>query len=67
MIRQAQYRVGVLLLVTNTGGRSGGGSSVTPEARLLMEAYRTMQQEIDRTAGRLFIEHFGGFFGSGGL
>lgn len=67
MIRQAQYRLGILLLMTNTGGRSGGGSWVTPEARLLMEAYCTMQQEMNRTASKLFAEHFGGFFGGGDL
>lgn len=64
-IKQAQYRLGVPLLLTSAGGVGGGGSTVTPEARQIMDAYNAMHRELNDCANGLFHKHFGELFGNG--
>lgn len=67
LIKQAEYRLGYPLLSTNTGGVDGGGSALTEEARILMEAYNAMIGELDQVAHQLFRKHFRGLFQQGDL
>lgn len=62
MIKQAQHLLGVPLLNTTAGGVNGGGSSVTLEARMVIEAFADLQRELDECAGKLFTKHFGQLF-----
>lgn len=62
MVKQAQHLLGVPLLNTTTGGANGGGSSVTPEARMVIEAFAELQRELGECADKLFTKHFGQLF-----
>lgn len=39
--------MGCKLLSSSTGGRHGGGASLTPEAERLLTAYRTLETEVN--------------------
>ena len=39
--------MGCKLLSSSTGGRHGGGASLTPEAERLLTAYRTLEKEVN--------------------
>lgn len=65
MIKQAQHLLGVPLLNTAAGGANGGGSSVTPEARMVIEAFKELQRELNECADQLFIKHFEQLFSDG--
>ena len=36
-----------------SGGKGGGGATVTPYGLLLLQTYRTMEQQLDDAAARL--------------
>lgn len=59
LIRTLEERLGFALLERKTGGLSGGGSKVTPEARSLMKQYGQFRKEIEKTLTELFHKHFG--------
>lgn len=65
MIKQAQHLLGVPLLNTTAGGANGGGSSVTPEARMVVEAFAELQRELNESANQLFTKHFENLFSYG--
>ena len=41
------YSKACKLLSSSTGGRHGGGASLTPEAERLLTAYRTLETEVN--------------------
>ena len=41
-----------------TGGRDGGGSTLTPEAREIVEHYEAFMRETRQAVDRLFALHF---------
>ena len=47
-IRQSEERLGKELIETRTGGRHGGGSSLTPYAEEFISAFREMEKGIER-------------------
>jgi molybdate transport system regulatory protein len=59
LIRTLEKRLGFPLLERKTGGPSGGGSKVTPEASTLMEQYGLFRKETEKTLIALFHKHFG--------
>lgn len=60
-VRSCEAALGFQLLVYTTGGKNGGGASLTPEARALLSAYRAYCQALREQADRLFQEHFAPF------
>lgn len=53
IIRRVEERIGCKLLHTRIGGRTGGGSTLTREGRLLMNQYLSFKKEADETLDRL--------------
>ena len=59
LIRSLEERLGIALLERKTGGRAGGGSKITPEARGLMKQYGQFRKETEKALTKLFHKHFG--------
>ena len=53
-IKATEDRLGKPLLVRNIGGRSGGGSQLTPFALELMERFQALHREVADESDRLF-------------
>ena len=53
-ITATEKRMGRQLLTRNIGGVSGGGSQLTPFAKILLENYRDIHQRIAMESDRLF-------------
>ena len=59
LIRTMEQRLGFVLLDRKVGGRSGGGSSVTPKAKEFMSNYEQFRKELDVMINKIFQKHFG--------
>lgn len=57
-IRATEKRLGQPLLSRKTGGQHGGGSELTPFARLLIERFEKLQSVIRASADELFQDLF---------
>lgn len=49
-LKKIEQRIGTPLLVRRKGGVSGGESVLTPEAKLMIEKFRQLQQQINDAA-----------------
>jgi molybdate transport system regulatory protein len=58
LIRTMEQRLGFALLDRKVGGRSGGGSQITPRARELMLSYGKFRGEAEEAIERIFQKHF---------
>lgn len=54
MIKNAEQNLGFKLLVSRTGGASGGGSNLTQEARELIRLYQQFVQDVTACADSHF-------------
>ena len=61
IVRSAEAQLGFKLLHSVTGGRHGGGASLTEEARGLLEAYDGYCRELRAAADRLYGKYFGNY------
>lgn len=61
LMENAEAALGFPLIRRRAGGKGGGGSTLTPQARELTERYRAYRLACDRMAEELYREHFGGF------
>jgi molybdate transport system regulatory protein len=59
MLRAMEQRLGFPLLERKVGGVSGGGSRLTPEARVLMKRYEAFRQEVEGALQAIYTKHFG--------
>ena len=50
MIQRGERELGFPLLVTVTGGRGGGGATLTKEAARLLQTYRAYQADVEAYA-----------------
>ena len=57
-IKDAERQLGFPLLHSATGGRHGGGASLTTEAEELLRAYDSFCAELHQTAGALYEKYF---------
>ena len=48
MIKTIEKELGVSILNRSIGGEQGGGSSLTPEAKKLMERYEKLKNQVDK-------------------
>ena len=62
LINMAEQRLGRRLLHRETGGRMGGGSYLTGEAKSLMTKYEGFMLEAQDLLHKLYVKHFGTYF-----
>jgi molybdate transport system regulatory protein len=55
-IRATENRMGRQLLTRNIGGAAGGGSQLTPFAKILLENFRDIHRRVVNESNRLFQE-----------
>ena len=60
ILKNAQQHLGFELLHSTTGGKHGGGATLTPEAAALLAAYEEYCSELNTFAMTLFAEKFEG-------
>ena len=61
IVRNAEAQLGFKLLNSTTGGRHGGGASLTEEAKGLLEAYDGYCRELREAADRLYEKYFSSY------
>jgi molybdate transport system regulatory protein len=59
LIRTMEKRLGFTLIERKVGGRSGGGSHLTPKARDLMNHYEGFRKDVDKAIRKIYQRHFG--------
>jgi len=57
-IKASEERLGQPVLQKHTGGAHGGGSTLTPFARTLIERFRQLEKVTGSTADALFLDVF---------
>lgn len=55
----SEKRLGILLLERTVGGTSGGGSSLTPEAKKFIKRYERFRKDVGEAITRIYDKHFG--------
>lgn len=63
ILREAERGLGCKLLHSTTGGKNGGGATLTEEGRAILAAYSACEGELKAEAERLFRLHFSAFAG----
>jgi molybdate transport system regulatory protein len=58
LLQTMEKRLGISLLDRKVGGVSGGGSTLTEEARLFMRRYEAFRQESQKALLRIYDKHF---------
>ena len=58
IVRNAEAQLGFKLLHSTTGGRHGGGATLTEEALELLTAYDGFCRELQETADALYEKYF---------
>ena len=64
IIKNCENSLGFKLLETTTGGKNGGGATLTPNARKLMQCYNEITSELRITSEKLFNEKMSWLKGS---
>mgnify|MGYP004700293511 FL=1 len=59
VLRTAQEALGFKLLSSATGGRNGGGATLTPEGEQMLAAYEDYCAKLNAYGEALFAETFG--------
>jgi molybdate transport system regulatory protein len=59
LIRTVEKRLGFALLDRKVGGVSGGGSTLTSEAREFMSNYERFRKKVEVSIEKIFQNHFG--------
>ena len=58
LIRNAENALGFALIRRSTGGKDGGGSSLTPEGKEWLERYEAYRDACKQANSRLYLEFF---------
>ena len=58
IMRNCEAQLGFPLLHSTTGGKHGGGATLTPEAARLLDTYERYCRRLKEEADRLFREEF---------
>jgi molybdate transport system regulatory protein len=58
-LRRMEQVLGAPVLATTRGGRTGGGASLTPEARRLVKVFTRWQREVERLTQKAFRDALG--------
>ena len=59
LIQIVEKKLGFSLLEKRVGGRSGGGSRVTSEAKELMKRYEQLERDASEALEKIYRKHFG--------
>jgi molybdate transport system regulatory protein len=59
LIGTMEKRLGFSLIERKVGGRSGGGSHLTPKARDLMNHYEGFRKDVNKAMRKIYQRHFG--------
>jgi len=62
LLKVTERALGVKLLDVMIGGAGGGGATLTPAARELVDRYRRVKTDVNRRADRAFARAFGASF-----
>lgn len=65
ILHTAEEELGVKLVHSTTGGRSGGGAVLTDRGEALLAAYSAYEAALKESAARLFPQYFGPLFPEG--
>jgi molybdate transport system regulatory protein len=65
IVRRAEANLGFGLLCRHTGGKTGGGSTVSVEGRLLIGAFGALIDEANPLLEDLYAKHFRGWSTAG--
>lgn len=57
-VQMAEEKMGFQLLQSMAGGKSGGGSTLTPQAEDLLERYGRFTREANQAVSDLFEKYF---------
>ena len=57
-LRLIEERTGITVVEPHRGGRSGGGTELTPQGQALLEAYRKLRAEMEERMQSVFSRHF---------
>ncbi|HHY38436.1 MAG TPA: LysR family transcriptional regulator [Clostridia bacterium] len=58
LLKTLEKRLGFELMVRKAGGTAGGGSTITPEGKKLMEKYIAFRKEAGDSIERLYKKYF---------
>jgi molybdate transport system regulatory protein len=58
-VRSIEEKLGFSLLERHTGGRAGGGSTITPEGVEFMKHYERFRAEVKEVLESTYLKHFG--------
>lgn len=58
VIRSSENALGIQLLVSVTGGKNGGGATLSPEAESILAAYEAYCASVREFAEREFVNRF---------
>lgn len=59
LMRNLEERLNFSLLERRVGGASGGGSSITPKARNLLQRYEKFRKDVQEALEKIYKKHFG--------
>jgi len=58
LVRQSELKLGFTLIDKSRGGRDGGHSTLNPDGKLLVDAYRQLRDEFDESVKRVVKKFF---------
>ena len=61
-LRLVEERTGIAVVEPHRGGRSGGGTVLTPQGKALLKAYHEFHREVDEHARSACVRHFNRWF-----
>jgi molybdate transport system regulatory protein len=59
LMRNLEERLNFPLLERRVGGASGGGSSITPKARNLLQRYEKFRKDVQEALEKIYKKYFG--------
>lgn len=58
LVRQSEKTLGFQLIEKHRGGKDGGNSTLSPDGKLLIEAYKELRYEFDSSVKRIVRDFF---------
>lgn len=59
ILREAERGFGCKLIISTTGGKNGGGATLTEMGNAILDAYLAYQQQLTDVSDTLFRQYFG--------
>jgi molybdate transport system regulatory protein len=55
-LKKIEQRMGKPLLIRQKGGASGGQSILTPDAKVMVDQFKQLQERLNDVSGKVFKE-----------